>query len=122
MAYDEAIAAADEAYDRQQWTQAQQLYDDALAVKPGDRYAKSRKERAQRAATLKRRPRRTRRGPVEADLDRERAAMEREAQREAERQNEAAEALELNCWPTSRPNATGGSQASGTSRSGPPTR
>ena len=96
VAYDEAIAAADEAYDRQQWTQAQRLYDDALAVKPGDRYAKSRKERAARAASnaegddLAQRDE----GPSEADLDRERAAMEREAQREAERQNEAAEALE----------------------------
>ena len=51
VAYDEAIAAADEAYDRQQWIQAQRLYDDALAVKPANRYAKSRKERAARAAS-----------------------------------------------------------------------
>ena len=96
VAYDEAIAAADEAYNRQQWTQAQRLYDDALAVKPGDRYAKSRKDRAARAASnaegddLAARDE----GPSEADLDREREAMEREAQRDSERQNEAAEALE----------------------------
>ena len=86
-AYDEAIAAADEAYGRQQWTQAHRLYDDALA-EARDRYAKSRKERAARAASnadgddLAARDE----GPSEADLDRERAAMEREAQREAERQ------------------------------------
>ena len=96
VAYDQAIEAADEAYDRQQWTKAQRLYDDALAVKPGDHYAKSRKERAGRAASNAEGDDLTERdaGPSEADLNRERAAMEREAQREAERQNEAAEALE----------------------------
>ena len=96
VAYDQAIEAADEAYDRQQWTQAQRLYYNALAVKPGDRYAKSRKERAARAASNAEGDDLTERdaGPSEADLGRERAAMEREAQREAERQNEAAEALE----------------------------
>jgi hypothetical protein len=96
IAYDQAIAAADEAYDRQQWTQAQRLYDEALTVKPGDRYAKSRKERAARAASNAEGEDIAVRdeGPSEADLDRERAAMERQAQREAERQNKAAEALE----------------------------
>ena len=95
-AYDEAIEAADAAYELQRWVQAQRLYDDALAVKPGDRYAKSRKERAERAANsalgedLAERDE----GPSEADLERERAAMERDAQREAERQSEAARALE----------------------------
>ena len=95
-AYDQAIAAADEAYARQQWTQAQQLYDDALAVKPGDRYAKSRKERADAQPITPKMTTSPNATKVRQrhDLDRERAAMEREAQREAERQNEAAEALE----------------------------
>lgn len=95
-AYEQAIEAADEAYARQQWTQAQRLYDDALAVKPGDRYAKSRKERAERAANSASDDDFAERdqGPSEADLERERAAMDLDAQREAERQNEAAQALE----------------------------
>lgn len=96
LAYEQAIEAADEAYGRQQWSQAQTFYDEALAVKPGDRYAKSRKERAERAANsaFDDDLAESDQGPSEADLERERAAMERDAQREAERQNEAAQALE----------------------------
>ena len=96
LAYEQAIEAADEAYGRQQWSQAQTFYDEALAVKPGDRYAKSRKERAERAANsaFDDDLAESDQGLSEADLERERAAMERDAQREAERQNEAAQALE----------------------------
>lgn len=95
-AYDQAIEAADEAYARQQWSQAKQLYNDALVVKPEDRYAKSRMERCERAVSSAAEgdlPQRDE-GPSEADLDRERAAMERDAALESERQREAAEALE----------------------------
>lgn len=93
--YDAAIEAADAAFDAQQWTQAERHYDEALALKPGDRYAKSRKDRVARASSAAQADSDPRaEGPSQAELDRERAAMEREAAREAERQNAAAADLE----------------------------
>lgn len=93
--YDAAIEAADAAFDAQQWEQADRYYDEALALKPGDRYAKSRKDRVARAANSTADDGGDRNtGPSEAELERERAALEREAAREAERQNAAAADLE----------------------------
>lgn len=100
LAYNQAIEAADEAFDRQQWIESQRLYDEALVLKPGDRYAKSRLSSAARAASSVSNddfPENDQ-GPSEADLEREREAIERDAQREAERQIEAAEALEAQLY------------------------
>lgn len=93
--YDAAIAAADAAFDAQQWSQADRYYDEALALKPDDRYAKSRKDRVARAADAAQDDDDQRSGgPSQDELDRERAAMDREAAREAERQNAATADLE----------------------------
>lgn len=94
-AYTRAVEAADAAFDRQQWGQAERHYDEALALKPGDRYAKSRKDRAVRASNSTGDDEVARdQGPSQAELDQERAALERDAKRDAERQREAAANLE----------------------------
>ena len=93
QAYDQAILAADEAYERQAWMQAKRLYDEALVIKPADRYAKSRKERAERAANRAAEDTAIQRNEGPLSGYRANDGHEREAAREADRQKEAAEAL-----------------------------
>lgn len=93
--YTAAVADADAAFDRQDWRKARQGYEEALSIKPSDRYAKGRLDRITReeernaTASVGSRPT----GPSQADLDRERADQERQAAEEADRIAQQADEL-----------------------------
>lgn len=94
-AYDGAIAEADAAFDRSDWGLARRNYEEALALKPSDRYAKSRIDRIEREMTRSTEEVLTRQtGASQADLDLEREAMERESANEAAELARAAAAME----------------------------